>query len=101
MLLAGVGVAAPAGGATAQLPAPPLEGTHACRPAPFVTHLRVRSATCRRARQVSHFWEQGGRCPAGWRFRRYALPAGVEATGGSYLSCRHGSARVFWAENGE
>ena len=53
------------------------------------------------ARQVSHFWERGGRCPAGWRFRRYALPTGVEATGGRYLSCRHGSARVFWAENGE
>jgi hypothetical protein len=54
-----------------------------------------------RGREVSHFWERGGRCPARWSFRRYALPEGVPATGGSYLSCRRGKARVFWAEAGE
>jgi hypothetical protein len=41
------------------------------------------------------------RCLGGWRGRRYALPSGVEATGGSYLSCRRGRAHVFWAEHGE
>jgi hypothetical protein len=87
--------------ATAQLPSPPLSGTRSCAPAPFVRALREKGTSCHRARRVSHFWETHGRCLGGWRERRYALPAGVEATGGSYLSCRRGRAQVFWAEHGE
>jgi hypothetical protein len=99
--LAVLAVAAPAPAATAQLPSPPLAGTRGCAPAPFVRALREKGTTCHRARQISHFWETHGRCPGGWREHRYALPSGVEATGGSYLSCRRSRAQVFWAEHGE
>jgi hypothetical protein len=84
-----------------QLPPAPLAGTHACAPAPFIRALRVGGATCHRARQVSHFWERHGRCVAGWSEKRYALPSGVHAAGGTYIRCRRGRARVFWAEAGE
>jgi hypothetical protein len=93
--------AALAPSAGAQLPTPPLQGTRNCAPAPFVRALREKGTSCHRARQVSHFWETHGRCPGGWREHRYALPSGVEATGGSYLSCRRGRAQIFWAEHGE
>lgn len=81
--------------------AAPLAGTHACAPAPSTRALRVRGATCHRARQVSHFWERHGRYIAGWSEKRYAQPSGVNATGGTYINCRRGRARVFWAEAGE
>jgi hypothetical protein len=100
-VLTALATAVPAAATTDQLPAPPLAGTRSCAPAPFVRALREKGTSCHRARQVSHFWERGGHCPAGWTEKRYALPAGVEATGGSYLSCRHGGARVLWAEHGE
>jgi hypothetical protein len=93
--------AAPAPAATDQLPSPPLQGTRSCAPAPFVRALREKGTSCHRARQISHFWETHGRCPGGWREHRYALPSGVEATGGSYLSCRRTRAEVLWAEHGE
>jgi hypothetical protein len=101
--LAAFGATVPATATTPgqQLPPAPLAGTHACAPAPFIRALRVRGATCHRARQVSHFWERHGRCVAGWSEKRYALPSGVNATGGSYINCRRGRARVFWAEAGE
>jgi hypothetical protein len=92
---------AAAAGPDQSLPPAPLAGTHACKPAPFTRGLRVRGATCHRARQVSHFWERHGRCVGGWTETRYALPSNVPSTGGSYLSCRRGRARVFWAEAGE
>jgi hypothetical protein len=97
----GAAVPAIAAGPDQGLPPAPLAGTHACKPAPFTRGLRARGTTCHRARQVSHFWETHGRCVGGWSEKRYALPAGVPATGGSYLSCRRGRARVFWAEAGE
>jgi len=99
--IAALAAAALAPSAGAQLPAPPLQGTRSCAPAPFVRALREKGTSCHRARQVSHFWETHGRCPGGWREHRYALPSGVEATGGSYLSCRRGGAQIFWAEHGE
>src|SRR3954447_1157938 len=82
-------------------PRAPLRGARAGAPAPFVRALREKGTSCHRARQVSHFWETHGRCPGGWREHRYALPSGVEATGGSYLSCRRSRAQIFWAEHGE
>jgi hypothetical protein len=94
-------VPAVAAGPDQELPPAPLTGTHRCKPAPFTNALRVKGTTCHRARQVSHFWETHGRCVAGWSEKRYALPAGANSTGGSYLSCRHGKARVLWAEVGE
>jgi hypothetical protein len=102
-VLAAFGATVPAAATTPaqQLPPAPLAGTHACAPAPFTRALRVRGATCHRARQVSHFWERHGRCVARWSEKRYALPSGVNATGGSYINCRRGGARVFWAEAGE
>jgi hypothetical protein len=84
-----------------QLPPAPLAGTHACALAPSTRALRVRGATCHRARQVSHLWERHGRCVAGWSEKRYALPSGVNATGGTYINFRRGRASVFWAEAGE
>src|SRR3954469_19803521 len=93
--------AALAPSAGAQLPTPPLQGTRNCAPAPFVRALREKGTSCHRARRLSHFWETHGRCPGGWREHRYALPSGVEATGGSSLSCRRGRAQIFWAEHGE
>jgi hypothetical protein len=88
---------------TQSLPPAPLAGTRACASAPFAGHVRVKDVTCRRGRQVAHFFETvgRGRCPGGWTLRRYALPAGVEAVGGSYLSCHRTRARVLWLERGE
>src|SRR3954447_13996239 len=100
--IAALAAAAPASAAPCLRPRPPpLQGTRSCAPAPFVRALREKGTSCHRARQVSHFWETHGRCPGGWREHRYALPSGVEATGGSYLSCRRSRAQIFWAEHGE
>src|SRR3954471_12795234 len=99
--VAALAAAAPAPAATDQLPTPPLQGTRSCAPAPVVRALREKGTSCHRARQISHFWETHGRCPGGWRERRYALPPGVEATGPSYLSSSCDAANIFWAELGE
>jgi hypothetical protein len=101
-VLAALGATVPATAATQaqQLPPAPLAGTHACAPAPFTRALRVRGATCHRARQVSHFWERHRRCVAGWTEKRYALPSGVNATGGSYINCRRGRARRVLGRSG-
>jgi hypothetical protein len=99
--LAAAAVPAVASAPEQTLPPAPLAGTHACKPAPFTRGLRVRGATCHRARQVAHFWERHGHCLAGWTEKRYALPSNVPSTGGSYLSCRRTRARVLWAEAGE
>src|SRR3954453_10893684 len=100
--IAALAAAAPAPAAPPlQRPSPPLQGTRSCAPAPFVRALREKGTSCHRARQVSHFWATHGRCPGAGREPRCALPAGVEAPGGSYLSCRRGGAQIFWAEHGE
>src|SRR3954454_18208653 len=76
--------------AFAQLPPPPIAGTARCAPVAGVRFVRVKAMTCHRGRAVAHFWESVGmgRCPLGWSFRRYALPASLQlqATGDSYLS---------------
>jgi hypothetical protein len=68
--------------------------THSCKDGQFTAHVKANRLSCKRALQVSDYWEHHGKCPAHWRFTRTS-----SATSPLRCTKRGTHSWVQWAES--